>query len=107
MRFQEFSKFLRKFPELCNKIKATTDATVLVPTNDAFKSVNQEELEKRMKEDGDRIIGLHFLDHPPGILVDDVRVNKPQSDTGVSSTDVMVMRKKQFIIFLNYTITLF
>ena len=99
MRFQEFSKFLRKFPELCNKIKATTDATVLVPTNDAFKSVNQEELEKRMKEDGDRIIGLHFLDHPPGILVDDVRVNKPQSDTGVSSTNVMVMRKKQFIIF--------
>ena len=84
MRFQEFSKYLRKFPALCDKIRHVTDATILVPTNDAFRALDQAELERRMTGDGDRIIGLHFLNHPPAILEDDVRINKPQSDTGVS-----------------------
>lgn len=85
LRFQEFSKYLRQFPALCDKIRDTTDATILVPTNDAFQSIPPAELERRMTDDGDRIIGLHFLDHPPGILADDVRVNNPQSDSGVFS----------------------
>jgi len=84
-RFSEFSKYLRKFPDLCKKIKNTNDATILVPTNDAFLSLPPGELQKRMTDDGGRIVGLHFLDHPPGILADDVRVTKPQSDSGVFS----------------------
>ena len=84
-RFTEFSKYLRKFPDLCKKIKDTNDATILVPTNDAFLSLPPGELQKRMTDDGGRIVGLHFLDHPPGILADDVRVTKPQSDSGVSN----------------------
>lgn len=70
---------------MCKKIKNTNDATILVPTNDAFLSLPPGELQKRMTDDGGRIVGLHFLDHPPGILADDVRVTKPQSDSGVSN----------------------
>ena len=83
MRFTEFSKYLQKFPELCEKIQSSSDATILVPTNDAFKSLPAGLLEDRMTEDGQRIIGLHYLDHPPAILADDVRVNRPQADSGV------------------------
>ena len=70
---------------MCDKIRDTTDATILVPTNDAFQSIPPADLKRRMTDDGDRIVGLHFLDHPPGILADDVRVNRPQSDSGVFS----------------------
>ena len=83
MRFTEFSKYLQKFPLLCERIRRTSDATILVPTNEAFKSLSPQELEARMTEDGERIIGLHYLDHPPAILADDVRVNRPQADSGV------------------------
>lgn len=100
-RFTEFSKYLRKFPDLCKKIKETNDATILVPTNDAFLTLPPGELQKRMTDDGGRIVGLHFLDHPPGILADDVRVTKPQSDSGVSKQRFNV--KHQFsIILLNF-----
>merc|ERR550532_2858874 len=82
LRFTEFSKYLQKFPELCEKIRATTDATLLVPTNEAFKSIPADRLEAIMTEEGQRIIGLHFLDHPPAILAGDVRVTRPQADVG-------------------------
>ena len=38
-----------------------------------------------MTEQGQRIIGLHYLDHPPAILADDVRVTRPQADVGMFS----------------------
>merc|ERR1719266_2751552 len=84
-RFKEFSHYLRKFPSLCDKIREAKGATILVPTNDAFSGISQDELEARMTEDGERILGLHFLNHPPAILADDVRVNQPQSHSGVYS----------------------
>ena len=83
LRFREFSKYLRKFPALCNKIRQSSDATLLVPTNDAFNSLPQPYLDQKMTEQGDRILGLHYLNHPPAILSDDVRVMKPQADSGV------------------------
>jgi len=85
LRFTEFSKYLQKFPLLCERIRRTSDATILVPTNEAFKSLSPQELEARMTEDGERIIGLHYLDHPPAILADDVRVTRPQADSGMYS----------------------
>ena len=85
LRFSEFSKYLQKFPLLCERIRSTSDATLLVPTNEAFKSLSPEELKSRMTEDGERIMGLHYLDHPPAILADDVRVTRPQADSGVYS----------------------
>ena len=75
---------MRKFPSLCDKIREAKGATILVPTNDAFSGISQDELEARMTEDGERILGLHFLNHLPAILADDVRVNKPQSHSGVT-----------------------
>ena len=70
---------------MCEKIRATTDATVLVPTNEAFKSIPPERLEAILTEEGQRILGLHFLDHPPAILANDVRVTRPQAEVGMFS----------------------
>ena len=82
-RFKEFSHYLKKYPAFCDKISEANDATILVPTNEAFSEISREELETRMTQDGERILGLHFLNHPPAILADDVRVNQPQSHSGV------------------------
>ena len=83
-RFKEFSHYLKKYPAFCDKISEANDATILVPTNEAFSEISREELETRMTQDGERILGLHFLNHPPAILADDVRVNQPQSHSGVN-----------------------
>ena len=75
---------MKKYPAYCDKISEANDATILVPTNDAFSGISREELETRMTQDGERILGLHFLNYPPAILADDVRVNQPQSPSGVN-----------------------
>ena len=56
-----------------------------MPTNEAFKSIPAAKLEAILTEQGQRIIGLHFLDHPPAILANDVRVTRPQADVGMFS----------------------
>lgn len=89
MRFREFAKYLQKSPELCKKIETTSDATVLVPTNEAFKFLTASEMDGKISADAERILGLHFIDHPPAILSDDVRVTRPQDDSGMFSVPAM------------------
>jgi len=85
MRFRDFANYLQKSPELCERIKTTSDATVLVPTNEAFKFLTSSEMDAKISADAERILGLHFIDHPPAILSDDVRVTRPQDDSGMFS----------------------
>jgi len=85
MRFRDFANYLQKSPELCERIKTTSDATVLVPTNEAFKFLTSSEMDAKISGDAERILGLHFIDHPPAILSDDVRVTRPQDDSGMFS----------------------
>ena len=84
MRFREFAKYVQKAPQLCERIKNTADATVLVPTNEAFNFISSSQMDEKISADAERILGLHFIEHPPAILADDVRVTNPQDDTGVS-----------------------
>ena len=77
--------YLQKTPQLCERmtINKTSDATVLVPTNEAFKFLTASEMDGKISANAERILGLHFIDHPPAILSDDVRVTRPQDDSGV------------------------
>ena len=54
---------------------------MLVPTNEAFKSIPAEQLEAILTEEGQRILGLHFLDQ--SVQSDDIRIQQPQNDAGV------------------------
>lgn len=85
MRFRDFAHYLQKTPELCEKINKTSDATVLVPTNEAFQFLTPSEIDERISNDAARILGLHFIEHPPAILADDIRVTNPQDDSGMFS----------------------
>merc|ERR1719167_981644 len=46
MRFRDFAHYLQKTPELCEKINKTSDATVLVPTNEAFQFLTPSEIDE-------------------------------------------------------------
>jgi len=87
MRFRDFAMYLQKTPQLCERmtINKTSDATVLVPTNEAFKFLTASEMDGKISANAERILGLHFIDHPPAILSDDVRVTRPQDDSGMFS----------------------
>jgi len=85
MRFRDFSQYLQKSPKLCERINKTSDATILVPTNEAFRLLSASEIDGKISADAERILGLHFIEHPPAILADDVRVTKPQDDSGMFS----------------------
>ena len=40
-------------------------------------------MDGKISADAERILGLHFIEDPPAILADDVRVTNPQDDSGV------------------------
>ena len=84
VRFGEFSKYLQQSPELCDKIQNSSDATILAPTNEAFRRLTGPQLEAGLGGAAERVLGLHLVHHPPAILTDDVRITRPQADTGVS-----------------------
>jgi len=95
MRFREFSMYLQKSPELCNTINKTSDATIFVPTNEAFKFLSPSEMDRTISANADRILGLHFVDHPPAILSDDVRVTRPQADSGMFSVPAVFPERSE------------
>eukprot|EP00090_Calanus_glacialis_P012795 TRINITY_DN2142_c0_g1_i1.p1 TRINITY_DN2142_c0_g1~~TRINITY_DN2142_c0_g1_i1.p1 ORF type:complete len:616 (-),score=157.05 TRINITY_DN2142_c0_g1_i1:467-2314(-) len=89
MRFRDFAKYLQKTPKLCERINKTSDATLLVPTNEAFRFLSASEMDGKISADAERILGLHFIEHPPAILADDVRVTNPQDDSGMFSVPAL------------------
>ena len=104
MRFRDFAKSLQKAPKFCEKINKTADATLLVPTNEAFRFLSASEMDGKISADAERILGLHFIEHPPAILADDVRVTNPQDDSGVRITVKYYIRLKSKIEEKNHQI---
>jgi len=85
IRFRDFSAFLQKNTKLCERINKTSDATILVPTNEAFRLISATTVNEALAANAERILGLHFIEHPPAIHADDVRVTNPQDDSGMFS----------------------
>ena len=56
------------------RIKQTSQGTILVPNNEAFKEVIDREIDEN-------ILSLHFLDQT--ILTSDARIRHPQGASGV------------------------
>ena len=65
---------MEKYPDLVERIKQTSQGTILVPTNEAFKEVSDREIDEN-------ILSLHFLDQT--ILTSDARIRHPQGASGV------------------------
>ena len=63
MRFRDFAKSIQKAPKFCEKMNKTADATLLVPTNEAFRFLSASEIEGKISADAERILGLHFIEH--------------------------------------------
>jgi uncharacterized surface protein with fasciclin (FAS1) repeats len=85
IRFKDFSEYLQKSPRMCERINKTSEATILVPTNEAFRLISASAIDGALSEHAERILGLHFIEHPPAIHADDVRITNPQDDSGMFS----------------------
>ena len=82
MRFSEFSTRILKYPELIQKMNQTTKGTLFIPTNEAFKKIQDNVWDRMSPEDAKRILSLHFLDHQT-ILTRDLHINQHKNQSKV------------------------
>jgi len=82
-RFKKFAEYVHRSPALAQKLQAASRGTVFIPTNEAFKLLSGDKMEKAISADLDRILGLHFLDQ--SVQSDDIRILRPQDDAGMYS----------------------
>jgi len=86
-RFSMFADYLKTAPDLIAKIESTKEATLFIPSNEAFAQLNTDPMQARMAERAEEILGLHFLDGDT-IASDDIRIHKPVADSGMFSLNV-------------------
>jgi len=82
-RFKKFAEYVHRSPALAEKLKAASRGTVFIPTNEAFKLLPGDKMDRAISADLDRILGLHFLDQ--SVQSDDIRILHPQDDAGMYS----------------------
>ena len=81
-RFSMFADYLKTAPGLDAKIESTKEATLFIPSNEAFGQLDTDAIHARMAEKAEEILGLHFIDGDT-IASDDIRIHKPVADSGV------------------------
>jgi len=82
-RFKKFAEYVHRSPALAQKLEAASRGTVFIPTNEAFKLLPGDKMDKAISADLERILGLHFLDQ--SVQSDDIRIQQPQNDAGMYS----------------------
>ena len=60
----------------------TTKGTLFIPTNEAFKKIQDNVWDRMSPEDAKRILSLHFLDHQT-ILTRDLHINQHKNQSKV------------------------
>ncbi|TRY68541.1 hypothetical protein TCAL_07251 [Tigriopus californicus] len=88
-RLSRFARYVRKFaPDLQTLIESTKTGTVFAPTDDAFGSMTEAEMEEILQdpEEAQKILGMHFVDQR--IASDDIRITQPQNDEGMFGVNV-------------------